>query len=711
MIQTVMKYKTKGNIKVIRTTEGVTAHEIAQVIKELENHKGGVFASNYEYPGRYARWEIAFTDPCIEIRCFQRKFIVQALTARGDILIGIIKNVIKTIDEVNILEEKSRYLIGEVAKSEEVFSEEKRSKQNSIFTVIRHIMDLFYDEEEERLGLYGAFGYDIVFQFESAIQLAKRREKSQEDLVLFLPDKLYIKDLQYNEQYVYSYDFETTEGSTAGLDRVPVEENLFVIDDYDLRQNETVPGEYANLVERAKKSFARGDLFEVVPSHVLSQKIEITPYEVFQNMIKINPSPYNFFLSLGKEYLVGSSPEMFVRVEEKRIETCPISGTIKRGKNAIEDAENIRILLDSLKEESELTMCTDVDRNDKSRICKPGTVQVIGRRQIEKYSHLIHTVDHVVGELEEDYDAIDAFLTHMWAVTVTGAPKRAAIEWIEEHEASPRVWYGGAVGFLLFNGNMNTGLTLRTVRIRKDIAQIRVGATLLMDSVPELEEEETYTKAAALLESIKGSKHKVKEILNLRACKNKKILIVDHEDSFVHTLGNYIKQLGGEVITLRHELAREALQKENCFDAVILSPGPGKPSQFRLDETIKLCKQQNLPMLGICLGLQGIVEYFGGMLDVMSYPRHGKKRKVTISDKTFSQDIGETIEVGLYHSLYAKTVSEELSVVAIDEEGIVMGVRHKSLPIVALQFHPESILTSQNDIGLKLLNNMFKEIL
>ncbi len=141
-------------------------------------------------------------------------------------------------------------------------------------------------------------------------------------------------------------------------------------------------------------------------------------------MREINPSPYGFFVNLGdEEYLVGASPEMYVRVQGKRVETCPISGTIKRGADAIEDAHNIQTLLDSEKEESELTMCTDVDRNDKSRICEAGSVKVIGRRQIEMYSRLIHTVDHVEGILRDGFDAVDAFLTHMWVVTVTGAPK------------------------------------------------------------------------------------------------------------------------------------------------------------------------------------------------------------------------------------------------------------------------------------------------
>src|SRR6202034_1538939 len=214
-----------------------------------------------------------------------------------------------------------------------------------------------------------------------------------------------------------------------------------------------------------------------------------------------------FFLNLGEgEYLVGASPEMYVRVTGDRVETCPISGTIARGGDPLPDAENIRTLLTSAKEESELTMRTDVDRNDKSRVCEPGSVKVIGRRQIEMYSRLIHTVDHVEGMLRPEFDALDGFLSHAWAVTVTGAPKRWAIRFIEAEERSARRWYGGAIGRATFDGNMNTGLTLRTIRMKHGLGEGRAGATLLFDSDPQGEDDECRLKAAALFAAIAGNR-------------------------------------------------------------------------------------------------------------------------------------------------------------------------------------------------------------
>ena len=273
------------------------------------------------------------------------------------------------------------------------------------------------------------------------------------------------------------------------------------------------------------------------------------------------------------------------------------------GGDPLEDAQQIKKLLLSAKEESELTMCTDVDRNDKSRICEPGSVRVLGRRQIEMYSRLIHTVDHVEGYLRSNFDALDAFLCHTWAVTVTGAPKTWAIRFIEKMEASVRHWYGGAVGMIGFDGTLNTGLTLRTIRIKNGIAEVRAGATLLHDSDPAAEEAETELKASALIDAIvrDDSPAALEGVVAGSSSASsvppgsatiRKVLLVDHEDSFVHTLANYIRQAGAEVVTCRSGSPLDAFIRSDIDsgkfrpDLAVLSPGPGSPSDFKLSSTI-----------------------------------------------------------------------------------------------------------------------------
>src|SRR5438046_5851090 len=294
-------------------------------------------------------------------------------------------------------------------------------------------------------------------------------------------------------------------------------------------------------VERVREGMRRGDYYEVV----LHQTFR-TPYtgkasQLFERMQRASPSPYEFLLDVGDEQLVGASPEMFVRVEGQRVETCPIAGTARRSGDSIHDAESIRELLNSKKEESELTMCTDVDRNDKSRVCEPGTVKVIGRRVIESYAGLFHTVDHVEGFLKEGFDSLDAFLSHMWAVTVVGAPKKAAAQTVEALERNARGWYGGAVGMISLGGDINTGILIRTTYLRDGVASYPVGATLLYDSVPAMEERETRLKATGFFRTLgAGEPARVSATVEREAVgSGSRLLLVDNDDCFIHTLANY----------------------------------------------------------------------------------------------------------------------------------------------------------------------------
>ncbi|MEK4360624.1 anthranilate synthase component I [Paenibacillus sp. FSL M7-1455] len=703
--ETTKTYQSKGRISITRTLTPIALEDALEPVLEGINHyKGALFTSGYEYPGRYSRWDIGFLNPPVELRSFGRDFEIRALNERGRLLLDMINSCLTAGQGFSFEKEPGR-IAGRIEACSDAFTEEERTLQPSVFRLMRGIKEIFTNEEDSNLGLYGAFGYDLVFQFES-MALTHRRSPEVPDLVLYLPDELVVVDRQlgfaYRAEYDFAYNGMNTEGLTRQTEAISGQR----------QHRETPPayeqGRYAKLVMEAIKAFKAGNLFEVVPSHTLYEPCETPPAEIFKRLTALNPSPYGFIIHLGDEHLIGASPEMYVRVNGKRVETCPISGTIRRGSSPIEDAEQIRALLNSAKDEAELTMCTDVDRNDKSRVCIPGTVKVIGRRQLEMYSHLIHTVDHIEGILAEDYDALDAFMSHMWAVTVTGAPKRAAISWIESHEDRPRHWYGGAVGFYTFDGNLNTGLTLRTIRLSAEVAEIRVGATLLYDSDPMEEEMETLTKGAAMVQSIRNTEAspKDRETAVSQVGRGKQILFIDHEDSFVHTLANYFRQTGAQVTTMRSEQARQVLRLGNPFDGVVLSPGPGRPDQFGLKETIRLCLERNLPVFGVCLGLQGIVEYFGGSLDMLDYPQHGKPAIVTtVGDSLLLRGLGDQFRVGRYHSIYAAFLPECLKPTAYSQDGIVMAVEHKELPIAAVQFHPESILTSAGHIGQRLIEN------
>ena len=737
---------TAGGVRVSRIAEPFDEQILDTIYMQVEGLRGGVLSSGMEYPGRYSRWHLAYVNPCAEIVARGRRISARALNARGEVLLPVLGAALMRAGERAPAAgpDAGGRAAAEVAvvvpEPVGVLAEEDRSRRPTVFSALREVIaDLAGDDPH--LGLYGAFGYDLAFQFEP-VQLRHQRPSEQRDLVLHLPDELYVLDRKRETAIRYRYDFTVAGASTRGLPRLtpPAPAGAGPQPSGHIPRGPQ-PGSYARIVERARDRFARGDLFEVVPSHAFHAPCA-SPASFYLRLRHRNPAPYEFFFNLGEgECLVGASPEMYVRVAGDRVETCPISGTIRRGADPLEDAANIRTLLNSVKEESELTMCTDVDRNDKSRICVPGSVRVIGRRQIELYSRLIHTVDHIEGRLRPGLDALDAFLTHMWAVTVTGAPKAWAMQFIEDHERESRRWYGGAVGMIGFDGGMNTGLTLRTAHIRNGVATVRAGATLLFDSDPLAEERETELKARALLETLAdgaaGAAATAPEPAAVRVAgrgapagrtaplpgAGARVLLVDHQDSFVHTLAGYFREQGADVLTLRAGLPLASLD-EFAPHLVVLSPGPGRPADFACAQLLAQLDLRGLPVFGVCLGLQAMVEHAGGELALLSEPVHGKPGTVlrTRPDGPGGPGGPDSPGAGLlaglpaeftaarYHSLYAvpEQVKGGFEVTAVTADQVVMAIEDPAASRWAVQFHPESILTAGGSVGHQVVGNVLR---
>ena len=710
---------TGGGVTITRTAETFDPAELGRIAQSVDRRRGGVLSSGMEYPGRYSRWHFAYVNPPVEITTHGRYVTARALNDRGRVILPAIAGAMRKAgheqpapnnsDTDNSKMRNAEFTVV-VPEGEGTFTEEERSRRPTVFSVLREIVAAL-GCADTHLGLYGAFGYDLAFQFEP-VRLRLDRPSGQRDLVLQLPDEIWTLDRRREEAVVYRYEFSVGGTSTAGLPRQTQDTPEPAASVRDLPAN-PVPGVYAAMVERAKESFRRGDLFEVVPGHVFYGRCA-SPAAFYEQLRERNPAPYEFAFNLGEgEYLVGASPEMYVRVTGDRVETCPISGTIARGTDALEDAANIATLLGSAKEESELTMCTDVDRNDKSRVCVPGSVKVIGRRQIEMYSRLIHTVDHIEGRLRPGFDALDAFLTHMWAVTVTGAPKTWAMQFIEDNETAPRRWYGGAVGVLGFDGSMNTGLTLRTAHISDGVAAVRAGATLLYDSDPESEEIETHIKARALIETLHDSERSGPPVSTVEAPavadgRPLRVLLVDHQDSFVHTLADYFRQHDARVTTLRAGFAASMLD-DLAPDLVVLSPGPGRPADFNCDDLLSELDRRNLPAFGVCLGLQAMVEHAGGELSLLPEPQHGKPGEVIVRAETsLFAGLPPEFTAARYHSLYAEetAVKGGFAVTAMTPDGAVMAIEDDAAGRWAVQFHPESILTAAGRHGHQVIANV-----
>jgi anthranilate synthase component 1 len=263
--------------------------------------------------------------------------------------------------------------------------------------------------------------------------------------------------------------------------------------------------EYLAAVRKAKQYIRAGDIFQVVLSQRFSAKTKAQPFEIYRQLRALNPSPYLFFLQMNDVSVVGSSPEMLVKVQGRDVFYRPLAGTLPRGKDEAEDQRLEKEMLASEKERAEHIMLVDLGRNDLGRVCEYGTVKVEQLMTVERFSHVMHIVSSLRGRLREDVDCFDALMACFPAGTVSGAPKVRAMEIIEELERTRRGIYAGGVLYMDFAGNLDSCIALRTMVVKNGVAYVQAGGGIVADSTPEGEFQETVNKSRALLTALEAA--------------------------------------------------------------------------------------------------------------------------------------------------------------------------------------------------------------
>jgi anthranilate synthase len=445
----------------------------------------------------YGRMSLMGIDPIVKIVGKDDSFSVELVSDRGAYIFNVLKEIDFSFCDSVVVDIES---ISGTVKTEKISTNEyDRSKSKNISLIVRSIQNFLVFDVKAHLGLYGAFSYDFVRLFEAIDDSLPISDVN--DFTLYLYDTFVFFDHLKGRSEVITYRSSESNDAEHYLDLIN-NANLSkteykVFNPEFLLENK----DYQYLVDIAQDQSSKGEIFEVVFSNILNANFEGDPYALYKHYSVINPSPYMFFYDFGEEQLIGASPEMMIRVEDRKVHMRPISGTAERGLNAIDDQANMMTLLNSVKEKSELDMLIDLGRNDLSRVCKPG-IHVAEYRHVEKYSKVMHTIAHLTGDLKDDCTAFDALIASLNAGTLTGAPKVAAMKLIEKHEKKRRGYYGGTIGYLNFSGDMDTGIIIRTAHIKNGVLNFQVGATLLYDSDPESEYQETISKAQAFLTTI-----------------------------------------------------------------------------------------------------------------------------------------------------------------------------------------------------------------
>ncbi|MFQ6100885.1 MAG: bifunctional anthranilate synthase component II/anthranilate phosphoribosyltransferase [Anaerolineae bacterium] len=468
-------------------------------------------------------------------------------------------------------------------------------------------------------------------------------------------------------------------------------------------------------VRRAQEYIAAGDIFQVVLSQRLTRPTSAEPFDIYRALRRLNPSPYMFFLELGGNsplHLIGSSPEMLVRLQGRTAEVRPIAGTRPRGRDEQDDRALEADLLADPKERAEHVMLVDLGRNDLGRVCRFGTIEVPDLITVERYSHVIHLVSRVTGQLRDGVDGYDLLRATFPAGTVSGAPKVRAMEIIEELEEARRGPYAGAVGYFGFNGNMDTCITIRTIVMQNGVVYLQAGAGIVADSDPGREWEETRHKARALALAVEmaergptrqRSKKPPSQVGGPAENGRGKVLVIDNYDSFTYNLVQYLGELGAEPVVRRNDAVTLEEIRALAPSHIVISPGPGTPDDGGISLDVIRTFHRTTPILGVCLGHQCIVAAFGGQVRRAPRLMHGKTSRVYHEGRGILDGVPSPFSAMRYHSLIAyEPLPDCLKVIAATEEGEVMALEHKAFPTVGLQFHPESILTEH---GKKILRN------
>jgi anthranilate synthase component 1 len=365
-------------------------------------------------------------------------------------------------------------------------------------------------------GLVGYFGYDTIRYIEPKLARGPNPDQlGTPDILLMVSDEVVVFDNLSGRMYII-LQLDPQAGDTLEAGRARMAELMGRMQRGAPRRQNGGPrrvqeGDFVSgftedgfkaAVERIKSYIAEGDCMQVVLSQRLSIPFAAPPLDLYRALRGLNPSPYMYFLDLGDFHIVGSSPEILTRLEDGIVTVRPIAGTRRRGYSEAEDKALETELLADPKERAEHLMLIDLGRNDTGRVAKVGTVRVTDRMIVERYSHVMHIVSNVVGELREGLDAVDVLRATFPAGTVSGAPKIRAMEIVDELEPVKRGIYSGAVGYLSWNGNMDTAIAIRTAVIRDGMLHIQAGAGIVADSVPELEWQETMNKGRAIFRAV-----------------------------------------------------------------------------------------------------------------------------------------------------------------------------------------------------------------
>ena len=644
-------------IRVERSESPASASDAQAVIDRLESSPGAWLGCDVSVEGLYRREATACADTALAFYLDGNTLRIVPRTPTGHAIAGL-------IDRLLAFEQREGRL--------EIDFGNSGSAPHPVIGFLRKFLALFSPVCPE-LGLYGAFAFDF-YRLESgdAIPPDGRRR-----MALFFPERVLVTGDSGHRWISFRFP-DLALPSSASVPAEPPPARL------DYRTDDHPPGGHAAVVARGVERLARGELASLVLSQTFRRPVRTSPGAAFATLRAANPYPAMFFLNLGGgETVFGASPDLQVRADATWVETAPVCGTVRRGSDPLDDYAQARELFDSEVDEASLAVCGDSDRNDKAKVCIPGSVELVSRRRLHFFSTIIHAIDHIRGRRRADADAFDILLAHTTPATVTGMPKRTAVAAIEALEPGWRGWYAGAAVRIGSDRSIEAFTMLRFARVIDGWAEVRTGGSLLADSDPEREEEETRLKAESLFRVLAGGSPRPPKSA-AEPPPSRPVKAIDIGDP-----------LG--------PLAREALVRAGARftdDARITVLGDGATDAAKA----ALAGLADAPLLAINNAGLALLEADGGAAEHLPRAQFARSIGARATESGFLADIG-AFTAGLYSDrrISADRLPPGWIPVALATDGRVLVAAHPERHRCAILFRADSALSSRHDAGIRVL--------
>lgn len=645
-------------IRVERSVDVAAPDAVENLLEALDTRHGVWLGCDVEAEGLYRRESMGCVDPALGFYLDGNRLQVLAFTPLGHALLERVRTLAAFVP-----------CPGGLAAA---FPSAARGPHPCV-GILRGFLALFSPAYPE-LALFGAFSFDYY-------RLAEGNglpDDGRRRVVLYFAERVLVSTVQRTQWVEFRFpDLKpVADAMPAVLSPVRVEGGAY--DDLE-------PGGHAKAVERGIEKLRRGELFSLVLSQSFRRRASVKASASFKVLRRLNPYPAMFFLNLGGgERLFGASPDLQVRADREWVESAPVCGTYRRGTDPVADADQALALLNSAKEDASLAACADSDRNDKAKMCEPGSLEVFSHRRVHFFSTIIHTIDHVRGRRRRDVDALDILLTHSTPATVTGLPKPAAIAAIDEIESTPRGWYAGAVARIGSDGSMEALTILRAARVVGDIAEVRTGGNLLVDSDPGKEEEETRLKAETLFRVLAGESPRPPAravVFELRF----KVAFFDAGDPMGPLLSECLTGAGCELAT--------------DGSATILVVGDGPRSGAGLVDA------GDRPLLAIGASAFALLQREGAHVSSLEVPKYARRVTGRVVENGFVPGL-DTMDLGLYtaQGIESNKLPPGWRALVSTAEGWVLAARSTRKPQVAVLCRPDSVQSLRDDSGRRLLN-------